>query len=506
MNGTLRLSLGLIVLLASCTGDTGGIGDKDPCGDGTLDCFNLDFPIDGEEEANQIPSEDAHLCMANDGRLYATWIDARNNFRDVWFNSSLDGGRTWFPTPIRVKKGAGDASNVSIDCAGDRVYVAWEDTRDSDTAYENIYVNFSSDGGVTWRDEDTAIDNDPEGRSISLAPQIAIYQGSVHVVWFDQSDGAPDVYVSSSNNGGVRFRAPINISANEDGPGAYWSGNPRVAVDRSGRLHVVWEDTRWGTQDIFYARSNSDASEFEEPIRLSNGNGLGNSYAFAPSMSIDGDDICVVWHDTRGGDARDIYMNCSNNLGNAWFENPERVETDAPGANESFNARVIMLDGSAHIVWQDNRLGGYDIYYRRWTTSGWPTDSNGDPIEDERVDRDPTTSNSIDPVLFHREGTFLVGWSDQRASGSTLNDLYYNYMTLDEEGLPTAWSDDDYRVDSIQAGTKFADDLNLALFENEVYALWVDNRDGDGDTDIYFSHSALGEGVDTYESIVEATQ
>ena len=53
-------------------------------------------------------------------------------------------------------------------------------------------------------------------------------------------------------------------------------------------------------------------------------------------------------------------------------------------------------------------------------------------------------------------------------------------------------------------GTKFTEDLNIDSFEDEtsglrkVHALWVDNRDGDGDKDIYFSSAEIGVGIDEY--------
>lgn len=506
MHRTLSPVLFLAVLAGGCTAR-----DINPFGcesEDLSDCYNLDMQIDGEEEENPVVSDDAQMCMAADGRLYVAWIDDRKGFRDVWFNSSIDGGRSWFPNPLQVKKGDGDASGLTMACAGDRVFVAWEDTRDGATDYENIYLNYSVDGGVNWLDQDKAIDNDPDGRSISLGPKIAIYQGSVHVVWFDQFEGAPDIYVSSSQNGGRQWRDPIRISGSEEEPGAFWSGNPRIAVGKGGILHVVWEDTRFRTQDIFHAKSNATWDTFGGQTRMTKGEDFGQTYGFAPALGVDGDNVYTVWHDTRAGEARDIFMNCSTDGGESFLNAAARVETDAPGSAESLNAGVTVDGADAHIIWQDNRLGGYDIFYRKAEGCEFPL-VDGEPVEEIRLDAGdkPGFGNSINPQIVRRDGTMVVGWEDRRAGGdSGLNELYYNFSGFDaEENEQIDFIDDeDFRLDSIQAATKYTESLNIDVFGEEVYAAWVDNRDGDKDLDIYFSHSVLGEGVDTYEDILQA--
>ena len=49
---------------------------------------------------------------------------------------------------------AGVTRDPRICCAGDRISGAWE----TDTDPERVYFNYSTDGGVTWQENDTRLD------------------------------------------------------------------------------------------------------------------------------------------------------------------------------------------------------------------------------------------------------------------------------------------------------------------------------------------------------------
>jgi hypothetical protein len=52
-----------------------------------------------------------------------------------------------------------------------------------------------------------------------------------------------------------------------DTPQAIWPGCPRIAVDRSNRLHLVWDDQRLGSVDVYYKRGENEAGieEYDGP-------------------------------------------------------------------------------------------------------------------------------------------------------------------------------------------------------------------------------------------------
>lgn len=467
---------------------------------------NFDQQIDGladleeGDDGNTVESFDARMCVS-DGNVYVVWRDARDNFSDVWFNRSTDGGESFLTAPIRVKQGPGNAEAVQMSCQGDRIYVVWEDTRDGDTEYQNIYMNFSSNGGDDWQNEDIQVDNDPDGFAISLGPQILLDSGKVHVVWYDQVEGAPDIYMATSINGGRSFQEPIRISGAEDeaGAGVFWSGNPKVALDpANGDIHVVWEDTRNGRQDIFAAVSNDEGRTFGPQKRIDKGDDPGSNFSFSPQIGVDGGNVYVVWHDSRAGDGRDIYMNYSSNGGDSWLQQAVRVEADAAGFSESINPQLVVAGDVAHVVWQDQRNVGYDIYYRSAAAGVLDTTSEDGDL---RIDRDPPgAGNSALPVIAIGEDTMVIAWSDYRDdAGAGYNDLYYNFTPM--EDLLEGWAEEDLRLDSIANGTSFTEDLTIAIDDGKIHSTWIDGRGGS--RDVFFSSVIIGESVENYLDYVD---
>jgi hypothetical protein len=498
-----------------------------------LSKLNFDTEIDGggvdyknfdeNWKPDKFDSFEPQICVGKDQTVYVVWYEKKylldeagelvlvrdepqpDGFVDVWFNKSLDGGLTW-GNPVQVKQGPGDASGVTMACAGDRVFVAWEDTRDGETNYQNIYLNYSTDAGETWQGEDTAIDADPEGYAISLGPKLALFEGRVHVVWYDQVNGAPDIYMSTSINGGRKFQPPVLIGAgNADGEGddvagSSWNGNPQVQVDPTGRIWVVWESTRNGKQDIFAAISNSGGEAFDPKKRVDTGDERGSHYSFSPRLGVSDTAAYVVWHDDRGGEKRDVYMNYSGDGGTTWLDAAERVDSgDTPGFSESLNPELVVLGDQAHIVWQDNREFAYDVYYRIATAGAFP-----DGSEEVRIDRDQIgTANSTFPRLAYTDGKFAAVWSDYRNADVTYNDLFYNNTPGAEGDVEDdGWTEDDMLVTSALEGQSFTVDHRPVILGDRLLTTWVDGRNGS--LDVFFSGIVLGDGVDNLEKLAQA--
>ncbi len=520
-SGSVLLALGSVAGLGACNG-TGGL-DCDPS---TEDCGPIDVQIDGEGDNESFKSEKAQLCDAGNGTLYAIWVDNRRELQDVWFNKSTDGGASWFEQPVQVKQGGGDATNPSMACNGDRVYVVWEDTRDSQVGYQNIYMNFSNEGGEpdTWRPNDRLIDTfDPDGRQISLGPQVVFRGPNVHVVWFDQDQGAPDIYSASSFNSGGAWEDPIRLSGERlpaaDGggldpalAGETWSGNPRAAVDDNGVVHVVWEDTIFGAhsnaqaggaQDILYTRSTDNTAQSWTNwvnVSLTDEDKVGRHFAFKPRIGVSGDNVYIVWADDVNGEDQDTFMRYSATGGvsdgdGARFDGlPIRLdEDDQPGAHDSRNPELVVDGDVAHVVWEDDFSGGYDIHYRRVTAG-----ELGDVIRLDEGDA-PGRSNSLEPTIAMGEGAVVVAWLERRVnSEGGFNEIMYNYT---DDAANPSFANSDWRLDTVLGGSSYSKDLSIATFTGEVFALWTDYRKGADDPDIRFSHTELGTAVITVDEI-----
>jgi hypothetical protein len=474
--------MALAIVLIACGGD-----DTDTA-DVTL---SSDIRIDGAPGNKDPESGGTKMCVNNRGEIYVTWIDDRDGTVDVWATASLDFGINWLLTPVKVNRGIDNQVwNVEIACNDEGAYVVWEDDRDGELQNHNIYFSRTMDGGQTWLPDDVLLELDEDGDSMSQGPQIESVGSDLYVVWYDNLNGAADIILAASGDNGTGWRDPVRVD--QDLEGEAFSGSPKIAASETGRVYVVWEDTRDGNSDIWFNRSDNAGSSFETPdIRLDGGDDAGNAFSFAPTISADGDNVYVIWHDARNGEGRDVFLNYTSNGGQDWYNSAVRVDTDAAGFFNSIFPRIKTIDNVGHAAWQDNRDGGYDIYYRQFIAG-----EGG--AEEVRIDlgSEPGFANSTDTVLAANDnGKLVVAWEDQRGdndSDNGFNDLYYTYPG-DDGAFPEA----DLRIDSLAPGASFKLDVNVYLHNTQLFTAWTDGRAGTAD--VYFKSLELGKEGDFIE-------
>ena len=460
-----------------------------------------DIRVDEAADTNNPDSEGTRMCVTDDGYVYVMWVDNRTNLdsdrQDIWLNRSVNRGEegTWLPSPVKVnqgdlsKPGPGNVWAPQIHCDGDAVYVVWEDDRDGELENHQIYFNRSLDNGETFQDADTLLEFDDDGTTMSIAPQIVGFGQDLAVAWQDGYNGAYDILVATSGDAGLQWRDPIRVDS--DLPGSAFSAQPRIAMsENAANIWVVWEDSRDGNADIYFARSTNAGVTFEDDQRLDLGDDPGSADSFAPQICTDHDEnIYVVWHDSRFDvNNRDILYQYSADAGDDWLATSRRMETDGEGFANSLYPVCVGVGPSAHVAWQDNRFQGFDVFYREIR------DGIVDSAEEARVDlgNPEGFANSLDVAIAFDNSTVGIAWNDGRTEAETLaengyTDLFYNYA---DAGAP--FEDEvDYRIDSMYDGQSFKLDVNFAILGGEWYAAWTDGRGGT--SDIYFQRMALGD-------------
>jgi len=421
------------------------------------------------------------MCTSG-SQVYVVWQEARDGAASVWLNASRDGGASWFPSDVRVNHGEAAATTPSVACDGETVWVVWEDARDGELSNRNIYTSSSEDGGITWPDEDVALDLDPDGLHMSLGPNVIAAGGSVYVAWFDSPDGAYDIYLQASTDGGRTWRdGPARVES--DGAGAAYSAWPHLVADGEGTVVVVWEDSRNGATDIYANVSRDHGDEWAEDIRLDEGDEPGSANSFSPALARDGDDVYVAWQDERSGSSRDVLLVHSVDGGGSWTE-PVRADSDAEGMFDSINVDLAASGGRLQVVWQDDRAGGYDIFHRVFQDGDWKWG-------ELRLDTDIAGgAQSYLPRLAVDGDDVLVVWQDYRQDSGNVgfDDLHYNYSR--DRG--NRWSAQDRRVNSNEPGSSYAVDANAAIIDGNYAVAWADGRFGSGD--IFFATRPLETG------------
>jgi hypothetical protein len=288
------------------------------------------------------------------GSIYAVWEDDTATNSNILFSRSTDGGAT-FSAPLNVSRSSASSSNplISVDRLG-AINVVWV----SDAPGNNdVFFSRSTDGGATFS-APLNLSNDPAD---SLSPQLAVDgSGNINVVW--ESDNIKfGVLFSHSTDGGATFSAPVDLATNTGG-----SFGAQLVLAADGSINVVWEDDSNSGSNISYSRSSDNGATFSAPKNLSST--LGNSFESQIAVDAAGN-IDVLWADSTPGNF-DIFFSRSSDQG-AIFSSPKNLSNSPTNSLHAHIA--VDATGGVYAVWQENvaaDAGNKDIFFTRSSDSG----------------------------------------------------------------------------------------------------------------------------------------
>lgn len=238
---------------------------------------------------------------------------------------------------------------------------------------------------------------------IAASPDMAIGpDGSIHLIWVDKGPKpteAPaaaaarhhthktynDLYYARSNDSGQSFSAPVRINAT---PGQVWgfaTSRPRIAVGKSGIVHLFYHANRFDRSaaqqavDAVYARSTDGGNTFEAPRTLNSfaagkdGGELSEAHCFGTMGVAPNGDVHAYWIDTRhmksDRDNGAVYGIVSRNEGKGFEKERLIFENEACPCcqlNIAFSTdkkvyltlRSVMADGSRNATVAQSDDGG----------------------------------------------------------------------------------------------------------------------------------------------------
>lgn len=290
---------------------------------------------------------------------------------------------------------------------------------------------------------------------------IAVSGDSVHIAWYDERDGGyPEIYYKCSTDAGVSWGADTRLTNN-----TAHSWCPSIIV--SGLVvHVVWFEDRTGYYEIYYKRSTDGGISWGADTRLT----YASVDAEYPSLAISGSVLHLVWWDYRDNANGDyeIYYKRSIDGGTSW-ESDTRLTYDG---GYSGMPSVAVSVSVVHVLWEDDRDGNGEIYYKRSADGGisWGADTR-------------ITNNSADswgPSVAVDGSVVHVTWMDKRNGGEY--EVYYKRSS--DGGL--TWGEDT-RLTYAAGDSQYP---NIAVSGSLVHIVWYDKRDGNDE--IYYKQSTDG--------------
>mgnify|MGYP002348093208 CR=1 FL=1 len=223
-------------------------------------------------------------------------------------------------------------------------------------------------------------------------------------------------------------------------------------------VYVVWYDNRDGNNEIYFKKSSDGGINWSSDIRLTSN--AGNS-AY-PSISISGNVIFIVWQDNRDGN-NEIYYKKSEDCGNTWGSDIRLTNNIYISTNPS----SVISGQSIHIIWNDTRVDQMNerVFYKKSlnTCNNWSNDTN------------LTDQSYSFPSISMSNNVVSLAWDKIIASGC----IYYNKS----ENNGTNWNVNE----QISGGNYLSALPSISSNGSNIYLVWEDNRTGD--YSIYYSKS-----------------
>ncbi|MFX1480776.1 MAG: sialidase family protein, partial [Promethearchaeota archaeon] len=191
------------------------------------------------------------------------------------------------------------------------IYVAYDDVDTSPTGNATVRVSRSLDGGYTYQDNSSLGED-----FYFVGPYITLNQtGDVFIAWSWLPESGGNLYFTKSQDGGQKFDLPklINHDGNYcvyETVGGYPSKAtlPVLEFDQNKRLYVLWADKfdqQGDTWDVYLRYSDDFGRTWSDRIRV-NPSMSGNQWN--PDVAIDESGrLHIVYYSEQGGRYRPYY-------------------------------------------------------------------------------------------------------------------------------------------------------------------------------------------------------
>ncbi len=313
---------------------------------------------------------------------------------------------------------------------------------------------------------------------------ISVWESQVHITWRKLLADRSEIYYINSTNSGQSWSNPIQLS---EGVSGIYCMYPDIDVDSN--IHVVWNDNEAiGFAEIKYCNSSDGGITWSATKMISVDDGENSE---APLITVSGSTIHVVWIDSRFYVSpnwnREIYYVRSVDGGITWDDGLGNIGQERRLTNAIYGSgpNGIVTNGSnIHMVFSDDREspGTCNVFYKRSVDNGITWDDGLGNIDQDRK----LTTNGINhgPGAIAVNGSHIhVVWVDEVWPGP---DYYIYYRNSTDNGA--TWG----TTKLLTGPTVYADEPDLAVYEDDIHLTWMDERDDGSTTEVYYKNSTDG--------------
>jgi hypothetical protein len=367
----------------------------------------------------------------------------------------------------------------------DNAVAVWRDFR---LGYRQVASGYTFDGGQTWFDalldvpirpwvSDPVLTADDDGNYFACTLG---YEGT-----FDEPSG---IYVQKSTDGGMSWSEPVIAIDSVEGvfEDKQWITLDRTSGPTNGNIYITW--TRFFYTQVLLVYSTDGGESYSQPVVVSDDEGVQWS---VPAVGVSGE-VFVAWfqyYPTRG-----ILMDVSFDQGMTFGDDRVVTETSASsceinGGIQVFPYPALTCDvissspytGNLYLAFMDGNVTDMDIFFMK-------SEDNGDTWSERlRLNDDPehNGADQFHPWITVDDGGVVhaIFYDRRLDQNNWLFDVYYTKSEdagqtwMPNERITTVSSNPS---DAILAGL-LGEYIGLSAWEGEVQMVWTDTRNGNQD-------------------------
>jgi hypothetical protein len=312
----------------------------------------------------------------NSAGVYVAWAGINSSGGgDIFFSSLANGSSSWL-SPVNVSGGKGIASgssapvpHVAVDPSGG-VDIVWGQT--------GAYFARTTDGGNSFTVTTPALSTSPMA---SVSPRLAISaSGTVYVVW-ENAGSCPTITFARSTDKGSHFtNYPVDdaltVNTVQQTGCTY---DVQIALGASNTIHLLWANDHSTVQSIkdLITTYQTDSSGSFAGFDAANHQGfqnLSSTASYTPRMAVDASgNIDVVWMGEfqQNGAPQAVYFSRSIDGGKSFGAPMALTSPPTSGANAGFPQIALEASGAIDVIWQQasatNPTSAFDIVLARST-------------------------------------------------------------------------------------------------------------------------------------------
>lgn len=310
-------------------------------------------------------------------------------------------------TPICIEFGKQNDPRILEDGKGG-AFIVWKDERNG---LPDIYLQrINRSGYVLWTINGIAVCDDTTDQS---TPNITSdMMGGVIISWSDRRTGIDrDVFAQRVDSNGNKLWTPNGVAIATK---VIREHNEKICSDGAGGAYIVWEQEDSIYWDVWAQRVNQNGivqwSAGGKALCTVRGNRIN------PKLQKDGKGGAIItWQDKRSG-FYDIYAQRVNASGNLLWGNGAKVICNAANTQNNPKIDPSNTTGGAYITWADKRNGtDYDIYLQKVDSNGnIQFATNGISV------CNASGSQSAPDILSNKVEGVIICWKDYRAGNSDI--------------------------------------------------------------------------------------